>query len=214
MTRKKILTIFTSFLVFPALLLILTGCGNNSQVGNRFPENGQPQNAERPGKMRMPDFGQPNRMPDIRGMVKSIVGNEVTILKLDMPAGEQNASSMPKEGESSNTNGTNSKNIISLTSGAGASGGRTRGTMMGGPDEQNTESRAQMLAKLKELSTGEEKVIIPVGIQMLKPSVDSETKKRTMVEATLSDVTSDKTITIWLNTTVTDKKVADFVLIN
>ena len=35
-----------------------------------------------------------------------------------------------------------------------------------------------------------------------------------MIEASLSDITPDKSITIWLNSDVTDKKVAEFVLIN
>jgi hypothetical protein len=49
---------------------------------------------------------------------------------------------------------------------------------------------------------------------MLKSSVNADTNKREMVEATLADITADKFITIWLNTSVTDKKVADFILIN
>jgi hypothetical protein len=84
---------------------------------------------------------------------------------------------------------------------------------MGGPGgAQDENSRATMLAELKKISTGEEKVIIPVGIKMLKSSANGT--KREMVEANLSDITNDKMITIWLNQSVTDKKVAEFVLIN
>ena len=41
----------------------------------------------------------------------------------------------------------------------------------GGPESASTSDRAAMLAKIKAMSTGEEKVIIPVGIKMLKPLV-------------------------------------------
>ena len=64
------------------------------------------------------------------------------------------------------------------------------------------------------MSTGEEKVIIPVGIQMLKADPNNTGKQRTMVEATISYITADKMVTIWLDATVTDKKVASFVMIN
>ena len=77
------------------------------------------------------------------------------------------------------------------------------------------------------MSTGEEKIIIPVGIKMMKSSSNASTGKREMVEATLADITTDKTLMIWLNaniaasttatgtsTATSDRKIADFVLIN
>jgi len=220
---KKIFVISASFLF---LLLVLTGCSKSPQISNQIQnKNGQPDNSGKPGKMRLPDFGQPERTADIRGIVKSTVGNSVTVLKLDMPAGNRTTDSGSEATSSSSTD----KTVPAVSLGGStipggnqaARGASAGGRFMtggpggpGGPGEQTEESRAQMLAKLKELSTGEETVIIPVGIQMLKSSLDTETKKRTMVEATLSDITSDKTITIWLNTAVTDKKVAEFVLIN
>ena len=87
----------------------------------------------------------------------------------------------------------------------GFGGGQGRG--------EGTTDRAAMLASLKAMSTGQETIVIPVGIKMMKSENDA-TGKRTTVEASLADVTADKMITVWLNTSVTDKKIADFVLIN
>jgi hypothetical protein len=216
---KKILIAAVSFLT---LSLVLTGCAKSSSTAKTAGTN----DTNKPGRMRQPDFGQPDRAPDVRGLVKSVVGNEVTVLKIDMPAGGFQASSTSEQ--KSNTDKNSTRSAVSLT---GSAGGR----MMaggpggaGGPGEQTTESRAQMLAKLKELSTGEEKIIIPVGIQMLK--MDTSDGKRTMVEATLADITADKNLTIWLSsgasagniasstastTAVTaERKIAEFVLIN
>jgi hypothetical protein len=216
---KKILIAAASFFT---LSLVLTGCAKSSPTAKTAGTN----DTNKSGRSRQPDFGQPDRTPDVRGIVKSVVGNEVTVLKIDMPAGGLQASSTPEQKNSTDKNSTRS--AVSLT---GATGGR----MMaggpggaGGPGEQTTESRAQMLAKLKELSTGEEKIIIPVGIRMLK--MDTSDGKRTMVEATLADITADKNLTIWLSsgasavniasstastTAVTAaRKIAEFVLIN
>ncbi|MCX6794604.1 MAG: hypothetical protein NTY31_01200 [Candidatus Falkowbacteria bacterium] len=218
---KKFFIVSTSFL---ALLLILTGCSKSSQTANK--QTGQDNNNQ-PGRMRQPDFGQPDRQPDVRGVVKTIVGNEVTVLKIDMPAGGRNASSTLEQNQG-DSNGSTSKNAISLVGGTGGPGGGAGRGMMGagdpgGPGEQTSDTRAQMLAKLKEMSTGEEKIIIPVGIQMLK--TDTSNNKREMVEATLADITADKNITIWISAvnagvtaSTTDgavtRKIAEFVLIN
>jgi hypothetical protein len=112
---------------------------------------------------------------------------------------------------------TQNKPSISLGASSLPGGGRMGAPgegRMGGIGGQDSGSRATMLEELKKLSTGEEKIMIPVGIQMLKAEVNTETKKREMVEATLSDINADKMITVWLNAAVTDKKVAEFILIN
>lgn len=213
---KKILIASVSFL---ALTLVLTGCAKSSQTAKNAGNN----DASRSGRMRQPDFGQPDRAPDVRGIVKSVVGNEVTVLKIDMPAGGFQASSTPRQENGAENNPA--RNAAGL---AGPVGGGMMPGGAGGPGEQTTESRAQMLARLKELSTGEEKIIIPVGIQMLK--MDTSDGKRTMVEATLADITADKNLTVWLSsgasagnsatstasTTImaAERKIAEFVLIN
>ena len=80
-----------------------------------------------------------------------------------------------------------------------------------GNSDNSQEQRAEMLKRIKEMSSGEEKVLIPVGIRMLKP--DASLEKPTMVEATLEDVKADSMLEIWLEESVTDRKVANFVLI-
>lgn len=205
-----------------ASLFVLTGCSQTAApVGNQTRGASNPNSQEdgsnsnrdnaRAGR-RMPDFGQPQRQPDIRGLVKSIVGNEATVLKIDM--GQRQASSTPemgtstKEGAALSFGNPNSPGGRMPAGGPGGPGG------FGGPGEQTENSRVKMLEELKKISTGEEKIILPVGIQMLKSSRNDETKKMEMVEASLSDITADKTVTIWLNAQITDKKVAEFVLIN
>lgn len=201
--KKKIIIAAASFLVLllaAALVWVFVG-QNNKSGSDHFA--GAP-------RMRQPDFGQPDRVPDIRGVVKSIVGNEITILKIDMPNRDGNSSSTPSKAAQTE------KTTVNLAGGNRVPGGMGGG--MGRPGEQNENTRAEMLAKMKEMSTGEEQVIIPVGIQMLK--FDTTSGKREPVEASLADITADKSITIWTSSTSTDasasstKKMAEFVLIN
>ena len=212
---KKLL-LFIGLIVVP--VFILTGCtklGVNNDSNSSNPSDQT--NGINPGRNngnRRPDFGQPDREADIRGIVKSIIGNEVDILKVDI--GARRMASSTATGQM-NTN--QEKPSVSLTGGiipGGGAGGPRGDRAPGGGDfgERSTTDRVAMIAKLKEMSTGEEKVIIPVGIKMLKSSISSTGKQPEMVEASLSDITSDKNITIWLNADISDKKVAEFVLIN
>lgn len=208
---KKIFLLSSAFL---AMVLILAGCAKKVPATQQSGQaNGGPE------RMRIPDFGQPDRVPDIRGVVKSIVGNEVVALKIDMPAGGMRATSTP-QGENASSSG--SRDTVNLVGGAERQGGRMMAGGPGGPGEQNSETRAQMLEKLKAMSTGEEKIIIPVGIQMMK--FDTSSGKRTAVEASLADITADKNITVWVSggtgaeasatSTAATPKIAEFVLIN
>jgi len=210
--------IILSVLLF-ACLITLSACSKNPvATGGNNQNNTSTTGAKVAGGRgsRMPDFGQPARPADIRGIVKSITGNEADILLVDLKGGRGgNASSTP--GSNNNASGTRQTPSVSLN-GTGGGGGRGFGGYGGGGGggqggQGGTTDRAAMIARLKAMSTGEDTVIIPVGIKMLKSGTDAN-NKRTMVEASLSDVVSDKTITIWLNSSVTDKKVAEFVLIN
>lgn len=190
------------------LTLVLSACGTatNTSTGTNTSGNTQNNNGGEARPDRRPDFGQPNTPPEVRGLVKTIVGNEVDVLKIEQP---QRATSTE-----ATTATSTKKNSLSLggTNPEGQGGGfRGMGGARPGEGSTSTTDRAAMLAKIKEMSSGEEKVTIPVGIKMLKMSTDGS---RTMVEATLADITTDKMITIWLNNTITDKKVASFVLIN
>lgn len=221
---KRNLAIFTALVAF---LFVLTGCSKtpantqtnsqNEQSGTKGNKSGQ-ENFMR-SKPRMPDFGQPDKKADVRGVVKSILGNEVTVIKIDMPG---RASSSPEKTDEASTATAekSDKPAVSLSSsrmegGRGGMGGRGSGGPGGPGGEESSTSRADMLEKLKAMSSGEEQVTIPVGIKMLKRDTESGSgSEPKMVEATLADITADKMLTIWLNTSITDKKVAEFILIN
>ena len=181
------------------LVLVLSACG----TATNSTQNAKGAGEARPD--RRPDFGQPKTQPEVRGVVKSVVGNEVDILKIDQPqrATSTATSTAGTTGRLNTGGGTRTGGM-----GMGMGGGRPGGE---GGGANSTTDRTALLAQIKAMSTGEEKVIIPVGIKMLKSSADGT---RTMVEANISDVTADKMITIWLDASVTDKKVASFVLIN
>ena len=85
-----------------ALMLLLTGCTNTSQA----PAGDNPAtNLGKPVQGRMPDFGQPDRPADYRGVVKSIMGNEITILKIDMSKRASTTSGRAGGGKEGNANG-------------------------------------------------------------------------------------------------------------
>ena len=137
------------------------------------------------------------------GLVKSVVGNEVTILKIERPA----------EGEG-RFNDSKNKDVDEKKAslGTGTSGGRMPGMKRAMMKNADVEAQAQMLKKMKEMSSGEEKVLIPVGIRMLMPDTSSK-DKTSVLEASLSDIKIDKMIQIWLDENSTDRKLADFVMI-
>jgi len=184
------------------LVLVLAGCGTQTApTAQNQAAGGRPD--------RRPDFGQPKTQPEIRGLVKSAVGNEVTVLKIDQP---QRATSTATSTDAATSTRRASFSLGGAEgAGAGRGMGGYGGNRQGGGSGASTTDRTALLAQIKAMSTGEEKVTIPVGIKMLKSSSDGT---RTMVEANISDITADKMITIWLNPAVTDKKVAAFVLIN
>ena len=161
-------------------------------------------------EFRRPDFGQPERNADISGLIKSITGNEVTILKIDRPQrGEGMGVDMPGE-EDSEEKDTEKTAMPSFNGSAGRVPGMGHG--MNGARNTDADAQAAMIERMKEMSTGEEKVLIPVGIKMLKPDTEN-TEKREMIEATLSDVAKDKMINIWLDENSGDRNIASFVLI-
>jgi hypothetical protein len=175
------------------LVFVLSACGT---------ENSQTTKTETDRFERRPDFGQPKTQPEVRGVVKSVIGNEVSVLKVDMP---QRASS------TDTTTASSTRRLSIGTTQDVPGGGMGMGMGGGRPGEDATTDRETLMAQVKAMSTGEEKVTIPVGIKMLKAGTDDS---RSMVEANISDITADKMITIWLDASVTDKKVASFVLIN
>ncbi len=191
-------TVFAVFFITFLSLLTLTACGSKQAVdnGNR-------------NAFRRPDFGQPEKQADVSGLVKSIIGNEVTILKMERSQrGEESDSEAGDDEEGEGQQG----NLNMTFNGAGGQrmvirgGGRPGG-------EWDEDSRAAMLERMKEMSSGEEIITIPVGIQMLKSDITGGSDEPEMIEATLADITADKMIQVWLDESVSDRKIASFVLI-
>ncbi|MBU4216749.1 hypothetical protein L6270_02915 [Candidatus Parcubacteria bacterium] len=201
--------IFLSLII--AVVFLTTACSKNTgnsqdNVNSVGDKNTTTSSAgRRPDGVRMPDFGQPDRAPDTMGIVKSIVGNEITILKIERPNGGQGSATSTEQKRSLNLSGATGV----PGSGAGLSGGM-RGASGG------TVDRAQMLENMKKQSTGEMKIIIPVGIKMLITDAAATANAGTppkMNEATLADVKQDKMLNIWLNQDVKDQSVAEFVFV-
>ena len=188
------------------LFFVLTGCsiqkneekqsGNNS---NSFDQISQ--------KRRLPDFQRPEGKASVSGIVKNILGNELTVLKIERQGGfEGGTNSGSKVAAKKTERKIQPLNITGLA--GSARGGMRRGMEGGRPPVSENEDSDERLQILKELSMGEEKVIIPVGIKMLKND-DGE-----MVEATLEDIKKDIMLMIWTDQNISERNIANFVIIN
>lgn len=178
-----------SLLILP-MVVLLSGCGNKELSSNDF---------------ERPDFGQPEVKADIMGVVESVSGNEVTILKIEMP--EVNV-----DGDVQDEATTDESKGTAFTLSTSGDGMR-RGGGMGMGERPDGADGSDMVDKIKERATSKETVIVPVGIPMLKPDSDSKQGKMEMIEASLEDIKSNSIITVWLNDEVSDRQIADFVLI-
>lgn len=186
------------FVLFLSLPFLLSACSLNNDNNNENLVNED---------FKKPDFGQPEEDPDIRGMVKSITGNQVTVLKInsEMRNNRENIASSSKKNEEGEETFSLNGNMPTSGPGGGMPGGGMRAGFAEGGE------REDLMASLSEISEGEETIIIPIGIQMLK---FSEQKERVAVEANLEDISTEKMLTIWLDDTIEDRNVAKFVLIN
>lgn len=147
---------------------------------------------------------EPERDADIYGMVTSIKGNQITIMKFD-------PSTMPgakKSGNGADEQMTTDENAISLGTsssampGAGGGGRMPGGGGMpgggpGGGSSSTSSTREDKLEELKKTSIGTETVTVPVGIPILvqSSSADGQT---TQEMTTIRDLTSDTVIILWL----------------
>ncbi len=184
-----------------------------SENGNEASGNDAAQGQRRPeGDRRMPDFGQPAEDADARGLISSVVGNEVRFLKIERPQRTEAAS-----GEQDNEAASASRTQGSQTRTGGFMPGAGPGMGMGmrGSNQTNSEEQKKaMLERMKEMSSGEETVTIPVGIRMLKRDTEASGEEGPkMIEASLADIKADSMITVWYDKNVSDKKVASFVMI-
>lgn len=183
-------------LILLAIIILITGCNQKIQENNYDKTTiNKKQNFHRP------DFGQPEKTPDLVGIVKSIVGNEIILLEIEIP----NRNQIKEKAENKPTN---DKIKTQKPLGGGINiGGRGMGI------NRNEEEQQNMLEMLKTRSIAESTVTIPVGIRMLKPEIDSKTQEINTLEANLADIKKDQMLSIWLNQDVDERQIAEFVLI-
>ena len=194
--REKLL--FSFFLL--SLVLVVTGCNSNTST-----DTGDSSTAEQNTENRISDPNMPERQADIVGIVKSMVGNEVTITQIDMDKMREAVAATRSDLPAPSAEESGSNNFV-----AGTGQGTFRGTGMGpgggmgpGADADSEERNKAISDMMKEYSAGDVKLIIPVGIAMNKRGEPSS----------LADVIVGSNLSIWLNTSVTDKKVAEYVSI-
>jgi len=209
MKKKK----FLFFILFLTAVFSLAACGVKTETR----DGGDGGNSE-----EYSVSVEPEEQPDLSGLIKTVTGNEVVIMKIDMgEQGENMAAGMA--GQEIDADQVNNQRAAGTGLASALSGGMTGGPGGGtppagggpgggGPEGDNSEeSRTSMIEKFKEMSTGEETVIVPVGIPILKRQ--SGGKEAGTVEAVFSDIKAETMVRIWLDADATDKKVASFVLI-
>lgn len=177
---------------FILAVIAITGCVAKQKPSEQSSPEGK---IDQMGR-KMPDFGQPEGQAEIRGLVTGIVGNEVTVLKIERPE------AVGKRGE------TDDKKKTLSTGGTP----RIPGMGMRKGGASNEDDKSEMIEKMKEMGADEVTVTIPVGVQMLKPDTTTEGAPE-MLEANLSDIEKDAMISIWTNKNISDKQVASFVLV-
>ena len=188
MQNKKIL--FSLFL----LVFVFTACSSNgaSDLGTVVDSEGT----------ALENFGQPERVAEISGVIKSITGNLMTVAIVEKQAGDNDTEET--RGDTAVAVGVTTTNIPGSGSGGGGGGTGSRDSSV---------SDADRLEKLLERSTGQETVTVPVGIAMTKFSEAETGEERQKEEAILSDLKSGSMVSVWLNLDVADRKVAEFVSI-
>lgn len=194
-----------------AVLFFLSACsGDNQGQASNDAVSGRDSGFTR----RMPDFGQPDAPADIRGLVSGIVGNEATVLKIERPQADgQDGFNGITENNRPDEEKAQALSLSGNTSGRVPGGVGRGGFGSGARPEADSDMQAQMLERMKTMASGEEKVLIPVGIKMLKRDSESDTKEPTMIEASLEDVKENTMLQIWFNKDVVDRRVAEFVLV-
>ena len=206
--RSEISTFGVRKVIVLAFLLVfaITACSGDKD--SKQTDAGKERGNGNAREFGRPDFGQPEEPANIRGLVNSIVGNEITVSKIERF--QSNKDSKRKE-KSSDESVSDSKKA---TLGIGSSSlGKGMGGGMKGGGSLDEDVKEQILEKMKKMASGEETFLIPVGIQMLKPEEGRDMREPSMVEATLEDIKKDTMIQVWLDESIKDRQVAKFVLI-
>jgi len=197
---KKTFLSLVAFFGIIAVVMVTSGCDNATTVT----DTNNTANTTNGQQQQMMD-NRPDREADVSGIVKSIVGNEVTVTQVDMDAIREQmmANSTGETGTEAET-GTKTNNFVAGSGGQmPPSGGGMGGPPGGGPggEGSNSDLRDQMNELMRANSLGDVKVLIPVGIPMYTRGA----------EASLADLKVESNITIWLDQTITDRKIAEFV---
>ena len=177
---KKVIIVIGALLIFASLGYFVWQNNNSQNENNKISE-----------KQEIVAFERPKEKADISGIVKTIIGNEVAILKIERPE---------VSNDSNNENTDTEKDESERKTGSGGGMGQLN-------TETNDEEDDERIERLKSMSVGEEKVIIPVGIKMLKNNAGEA------VAATLDDIKKDQMLMIWIDKDITDKNIATFVMI-
>lgn len=158
----------------------------------------------------------PRRDADIIGMIESVKGNQITVLKFDpnnIPAAAgQQTSSKQKIGTNGNTIslGTSSSGMpgappggFSMPGAGGPPGGFSgsgSGSSKGGSSSSGgPTSRASILSELKTASKGAETITVPIGIPILKAGTTG---------VAFTQLASDTVVEIWLDAAGNESKAA------
>jgi hypothetical protein len=162
----------------------------------------------------------PTRDADIVGMIESINGNKITILKFD----PSNMPEYKEKGAATQKTASKSGNAISLGTsssgmpGAGAppagfvrssgsSGGS--GSLPGGGSSST--NRSTIMAELKKSSIGTETITVPIGIPILKKSTVGSDGQPQQEQEVFTDLTSDTVVNVWLKKTGENDSAAEFI---
>lgn len=151
---------------------------------------------------------EPDREADIYGMVTSIKGNQITIMKFDpatMPGAKKSGSGAGSEEEAVSENAISLGTSNAMSGPGGKQGGPPSGGGMpgdrggGGSSSAATTTRESKLEELKADSIGTETVTVPVGIPILVQSSSANNSEAAVMEmGTIRDLTSDTVVILWL----------------
>jgi hypothetical protein len=148
----------------------------------------------------------PSRDADIIGMIESVKGNQITVLKFDpsnipAAAGQQTGSKQKTDmSENAISLGTSSSGMPGAGGPpAGFSGGSSGPPAGFGGSSSGTSTRATILSELKTASKGTETITVPIGIPILKAGATG---------VAFTQLASDTVVEIWLDEAGNESKAA------
>lgn len=184
--KKKI--IFSAFLVLT--LVFLSGCtSSEGEMNSNTASTNQ--------------VSQPEGEADLSGIIRSVVGNEFVVAKLDLS--EMGGEGMMPNGEMPEGEMEESDDAAVLS--FGSTGGMPGGGQGGGPDGggpggmMGEDDSDDATTELLRQSTENVIVTIPVGIQITKGAES----------LTISDLAAGDMLTIWFDDSVEGRNVAKYV---